>query len=284
MNAPIFQPTKDFQFSFIENSKHWNMYYHHYHDGYEIYFQTAGTREIFFAHQSYLLRPGTVCIITPHILHSTKNAGEDQCYSRHLLNFKTEIFREFLTESEINAFFNEFSSCIFQLDAEQCAVLSGYLENIHTYWDMRWSGIPRGTKLAYMEAYRIMDYLLRLIQNSDNISTLSDVPVISDSEIYKVIQYIEEHYAENIELRDMLSLAHMSRPTFYRAFKQITGDSFGHYLNRFRAVKAHALILQSSLPLTEIALKTGFPSTAHMTRIFREIHGVSPSEFRRGLK
>ena len=176
MNTPIFQPTKDFQFSFIENSKHWNMYYHHYHDGYEIYFQTAGTREIFFAHQSCLLRPGTVCIITPHILHSTKNAGEDQFYSRHLLNFKTDIFREFLTENEINGFFNEFSSCIFRLDAEQCAVLSGYLENIHTYWDMRWSGVARGTKLAYMEVYRIMDYLLRLIQNSDNISTLSDVP------------------------------------------------------------------------------------------------------------
>lgn len=142
------------------------------------------------------------------------------------------------------------------------------------------NNVPRSAKLAYMEVYRIMDYLLRLIQSSKGVSRLTNASVISDSKIYKVLYYIERHYAEEVRLDEMIRLAHMSKSSFYRSFKQITGDSFNHYLNKFRTVKAHALIMQDKLPLQKIAEKTGVSSTAHMTRIFREIYGASPSEYR----
>ena len=101
------------------------------------------------------------------------------------------------------------------------------------------------------------------------------------SAIYDVLLYLDLHYKENIDIADMMKLAHMSRSSFFRSFKDVTGDSFSHYLNRLRAAKAHELLSQTKLPLHEIAENTGFSSTAHITRIFREIHRVSPSEYRR---
>lgn len=281
MNFPLFQSTKELQYSYAEKSSLWNMNYQHYHDGYEIYLQIEGERQIFFNGKSYLLQPGTLFIITPHILHATKNIDDNILCSRYILNFSPKIFKGLLNESELNELTEEMRTCIFQLNDEQVNMFIEHMNHICDYWALHLQGKKRGKKLAYMETCRIMDHLIRLIQNIDNIHGVPDVPIVSEPEIYRVLHHIDHHYHEDLNIDEILKISHMSKANFYRIFKKVTGDSFNHYLNCFRAVKAHALITQSKLSLQEIANKTGFSSTAHMTRIFKELHGVSPSEYRR---
>ena len=168
-----------------------------------------------------------------------------------------------------------------QLDEEQINTVISHIKNLDGYWAMHHKGISRSQKLAYIEVYRLLDSIVQMVHKTPEMLSLTNVSKISDSPIYDVLSYVDFHYRENIDITDMIKLAHMSRSSFFRSFKDITGDSFSHYLNRLRAVKAHELLSQTNLPLYEIAENTGFSSTAHMTRIFREIHGVSPSEYRR---
>lgn len=281
MNQPIFQSTKDFEFSYIENRAQWNMNRPHYHDGFEIYIQTDGVRDIFLGSKQYVLKPNTLCLITPHILHSTKTVSDT--FSRHLINFSPKIFASFLTENEADAFFDELYPFILPLKGEQTSMIMQHITNIADYWQMHNDGIARGKKLAYIEVYRMLDHIVRIIKAYPEALSHVDTSTVLDTPIYNVLCHIEQHYNEQISLEDMIALSHMSKSGFYRAFKKITGTSFQHYLNNYRAVKVHKFIADKKIPLKKIAERTGFSSTAHMTRIFREIHGISPSEYRRTM-
>lgn len=281
MKTPVFQAIKkDFAYSYIKNVTGLGMTRPHYHDGYEIYLQTEGTRQIFFQHDKYLLKPGTLCMVFPHIFHAIQSTDKDEPYSRCIVNFSSKIFNSFLRKSEIDSIFNELSSCIIQLDKAQINTVVDHIENIDKYWSMHHKGVSRSRKLTYIEVYRLLDSIVQMVHNSPEMLNWANVSKISDSEIYDVLLYIDSNYMENISAEDMMKLAHMSRSSFYRSFKDITGDSFSHYLNRLRAVRAHELLSQTDLPLYKIAENTGFSSTAHMTRIFKEIHGISPSKYR----
>lgn len=281
MKTPVFQPIKDLDYGFIENAQGSGMSRPHYHDGYEIYLQTDGVREIFFQHDKYLLTPGTLCIIYPHIFHATHAYKTDEPYSRYIVNFSDRIFNSFLRQAEINGIFSELSSCIMKLDEDQVKTVISHIENINNYWDMQLKGHGRCKKLAYIEVYRLLDSIVQMTYKDPELLNGLNAKKISDSEIYYVLLYIDQHYREDITAGEMMKLAHMSKSSFYRDFGRITGDSFGHYLNRLRAAKAHELLSQTDMPLYRIAENTGFSSTAHMTRIFKDIHGISPSEYRK---
>jgi len=281
MKTPVFQPIKDFDYGFCENATGRGMIRPHYHNNYEIYLQTDGTREIFFQHDKYLLKPGTLCMIYPHIFHAIQSTDADKPYSRYIVSFSGKIFNSFLRKAEVDSIFNKLSSCIMQLDREQIDTVINHIKTMDKYWAMYLKGVSRSKKLAYIEVYRLLDSIIEMTHKKPEMLNWANVSKISDSEIYNVLLYIDLHYKEDIEVKDMLKLAHMSKSSFYRSFKDITGDSFSHYLNHLRAAKAHELLSQTNLPLYKIAENTGFSSTAHMTRIFREIHGISPSEYRR---
>ena len=73
-----------------------------------------------------------------------------------------------------------------------------------------------------------------------------------------------------------LSVSH-----FARAFRQSTGTSPHRWLLGLRLEKAKAMLLESSLPLTEVALACGFASQSHLTRVFARRVGASPGTWRR---
>ena len=74
-----------------------------------------------------------------------------------------------------------------------------------------------------------------------------------------------------------------SRVHFIRMFKAATGQSPHNYLLNMRVERVRELLSKPALSLTDIALECGFSSHSHMTRVFRQFFGVTPSEYRRAL-
>jgi AraC-like DNA-binding protein len=69
-----------------------------------------------------------------------------------------------------------------------------------------------------------------------------------------------------------------------KAINQGLNTSFNHYINGLRVNHAQTLIQSTSLPLLTIALDSGFNSKATFNRVFKDICGVTPSQFKKGLK
>ncbi len=96
-------------------------------------------------------------------------------------------------------------------------------------------------------------------------------------------EYIAAHYTEPLSLAVVSKAVHTS--TFYlcKMFKHATGINFTQYLSRVRVEKAGHLLLNPNLRISEVAFEVGFQSLTHFNRVFKKIHGQSPTAYRAKL-
>ena len=95
-----------------------------------------------------------------------------------------------------------------------------------------------------------------------------------------IIDYITQNYNENIKLKDLASLAHMTTNSFCRFFKENTGSSAFSFLREYRINKACQLLINTDQKISQICYSTGFNSVSTFNRIFKIVKGLSASEFR----
>ena len=95
-----------------------------------------------------------------------------------------------------------------------------------------------------------------------------------------VTSYIEEHFAEDITLEQVASLAGFSKYHFSRLFRQYTDSSFYKYLNQKRIDYAKTLLADPSQTVIEVALQSGFSSLSAFLRMFKQLNNCTPTEFR----
>jgi AraC family transcriptional regulator len=119
-------------------------------------------------------------------------------------------------------------------------------------------------------------------------SSLKDVHIghggMAPHKLRKALGLIDRHLAEEEEGRVALQVvAHevgMSYFHFSRAFKQSMGMSPTSYIAERRINRAKELLRDTELPLSEIALRSGFSSQSHFTTSFRRVTGATPGAFR----
>ena len=98
------------------------------------------------------------------------------------------------------------------------------------------------------------------------------------------VDYMEEHYHENISAGEMADRTGISREYFSRCFKKYTGTTFCEYLNNLRLSSAFRSLVSSKNSILDIAMESGFPDQRAFVRCFRIRYNCSPSEYRKQLK
>jgi AraC family transcriptional regulator len=96
----------------------------------------------------------------------------------------------------------------------------------------------------------------------------------------RVIEFIEEHLAEDISLAMLAQLVDLSLYHFARVFKQSFGVPPHHYHMARRIDRATNLLQSSALPVTQIGIQIGFRESSSFTRAYRKFTGVTPSAYR----
>jgi AraC family transcriptional regulator len=119
-------------------------------------------------------------------------------------------------------------------------------------------------------------------------SSLQDVQIgnggMAPHKLRKAVGMIDEHLAEEEEgrvaLRDVAKEVGMSYFHFSRAFKQSMGMTPTNYIAERRIESAKKMLQETELPISEIALRSGFSSQSHFTTSFRRVAGATPRAFR----
>jgi AraC family transcriptional regulator len=97
----------------------------------------------------------------------------------------------------------------------------------------------------------------------------------------RVREYIEINLAQPIKVSDLSALVYRTEAHFSRAFKRSFGHTPHAYVLRRRIEVASQLMIESSTPLSQIALKCGFNDQAHLCKQFRKHTGATPAAWRR---
>ena len=103
---------------------------------------------------------------------------------------------------------------------------------------------------------------------------------LSSRVLSQVLQFIGDNLDTNLSLQSLADLSRLDPFLFLRRFKQSVGLAPHQYILHQRIERAKALLGDSELPITEIALRVGFASQSHFATAFRRIAKVSPRAYR----
>lgn len=98
--------------------------------------------------------------------------------------------------------------------------------------------------------------------------------------ILKAINYIKEHYKENISLEQVAQYLELTPEYLSTLFNREVGINFTTFLKRFRISQAKRLLRGSDMKIYEIALETGYRDPKYFNRVFKEETGFSPGDYR----
>jgi AraC family transcriptional regulator len=90
-----------------------------------------------------------------------------------------------------------------------------------------------------------------------------------------------ETLASDLDLQTLADESGYSRRHFVRMFERATGCTPHRYLLKMRVERAQALLKGKSLSLIDVAVECGFSSQSHMSKVFRQLLGVTPGDYRR---
>ncbi len=153
------------------------------------------------------------------------------------------------------------------------------------------SSIETGTARVGMEAARCLEMLLdgqtptptdRLLPPmgvEERAST--DIVAIDDPELAAVLRFIRERACDGISVEDALSVASINRRLLERRFKAQLGCSPLDQINRVRMKRAHELLTNTTLPMKQVAQKSGFTYLQTFYRAFTHHFQQSPGTVRK---
>ena len=96
----------------------------------------------------------------------------------------------------------------------------------------------------------------------------------------RVNEYIDAHLDSALDIPELAQTLKMSESHFARCFRNSSGFTPHNYVMRRRLRRAEELLVQTELPLIDIALATGFADQSHFSRRFHELTGLGPRAFR----
>ncbi|WP_266168535.1 helix-turn-helix transcriptional regulator [Dyella subtropica] len=101
---------------------------------------------------------------------------------------------------------------------------------------------------------------------------------LSAVQVQRVVDFIEANLDASLSLGQLAGVAGVSRSYLQREFKARKGASIHQYVVSRRVEKARVLLLNRSLPASEVALAAGFSHQSHMARWMRRLLGVTPGD------
>lgn len=96
--------------------------------------------------------------------------------------------------------------------------------------------------------------------------------------------YIDKYYMQNLNIDKMAEIIGYSNSYFSRLFKKTEGVGFSIYLQKVRIEKSKELILNKDKSLYDISEEVGFDNYSYYSKIFKDIEGISPREYKKLLR
>lgn len=142
------------------------------------------------------------------------------------------------------------------------------------YWSCRGRSYFMEIIIALERMYGLIGYGLTH-QKSDS------APIIKNPKLRDAVLYIEGHYGDSITLSDISANAGINHTTLTALMKEELGCTAIEYLVQYRITIAKKQLAFTDVPIKNIANMIGFKTVQHFNRIFKEITGSTPAEFRK---
>ena len=248
----------------------------HFHEEYELIYIVRGNGVRLVGDNISNFQSGELVLVGPKIPHLWRTTENISVVDRIIIKFdeqpngidlfslpEFESIRKLLLKASTGVSFNK----------EACQQVHDYMLAIaEEDGELKWINLL---------------HVLKILSESKDMESLSNPYMeisphnLEEKRLSKVINYISEYYNQNISLEKMTDLAFMTTQSFCRYFKKRTNKTFIQFLNEYRIGKACVMLIENELTISEIWCELGFNTSTNFNRIFKNMYGCTPMEYRK---
>lgn len=251
----------------------------HFHPEYELHQIVRTGGKAFIGDKALNFRPGSLFLIgpsTPHNFISDMRGAVGAPQRDLILHFRKEwIDASANIMTELRQLRPVFDEAVFGVE------YGG--ETQRTVYELL-NRIDAQPPLEQLISFiRIIDQLMRCNRKTVLGSSryFIDMRTASLRRFNTVVDYIHEHIEEDVSMEAAAECVGMSYKMFSRWFIECTGIGFRRYVVKTRINKSCEYLFSTSQSIQEICFLVGFNNASNYNRLFRQVLGVTPSEFRR---
>ncbi len=148
--------------------------------------------------------------------------------------------------------------------------------NQKAYEELNEKDYLKGVLLAYTRT-EIREILMKY---GDKICDRKKKEGISNYTINRTLEYIRTHYQEGISLEKTAEVLNITPEYLSMLFKREMGMNFSVFLKEFRISHAKRLLKATDMKIYEVAQECGYSNSNYFTKVFKEVTGISPAEYR----
>ncbi|WP_229750488.1 helix-turn-helix domain-containing protein [Paenibacillus nasutitermitis] len=263
---------------YVKRKGHFSMTANHFHPHYEVYYLCEGERMYFVKDRSYRVKAGDLVFIGRQVLHKTSDTGIPD-HERIVISLRHEwLERAYPGETALltEPFTRECP--VVSLPARQFPELKRIISGIMK--EMREQEAGYAVRLRHAMVELLLMAARAPGRNDEGPAVTGEEDSPMHVRMIKVVQYLNDHYAEPLSLTGVAQQFDISSYYLSRIFKSATGFAFTEYMNLLRLKEAQRLLRESGLQITEIALRTGFDNFSHFGKAFKKMAGLPPRAYR----
>ncbi|MBC3796127.1 AraC family transcriptional regulator [Acetobacterium tundrae] len=237
----------------------------HFHEYYVIGFVEGGSRHLWCKNREYDVATGDLLLFNPRDNHFCAPInGEILDY--RAINIKPEIMSKVVKEitgKDYTPYFTQNVVC--QSD------ITLFVRDFYN------AIIRRAPKL---EKEEVLFFLLEQVLQ-EYAAPFEGIDISEPNQQIKMLcTYMENHFAENITLDDLLEMTNFGKSYLLRSFTKQVGVSPYRYLQTVRLDRVKNLLEQGIAPI-DAAYMAGFSDQSHFTNFFKEFIGLTPKQYQR---
>jgi AraC-like DNA-binding protein len=259
--TPFYENLKDELRVFYTEELHFPT---HLHSQIELLYVESGTTMVTIHKQSRCLNRGDFAVVFPNTIHSYDAIeGEEPCrlvIAICSLELTGDFFKKLTSYSPTNPFITN--------------------DRLHQNVSLAMLELEKECREGRnLNACRAL--VLLILSRSLPLIELSKNRDIENYDLtYHIVSYIAEHFGEPLTLSELAKHLNVSKFYLSRAFSTKLNTNFNRYINYIRTNYALTLIQSTNYTLTRISTDSGFESQRTFNRAFKEIYGLTPSEYR----
>lgn len=252
----------------------------HWHEELEAAVVTEGEAIVAVDSQRYRLRAGEGFFINSGVLHGCWNFGSDAC------RFHSMCFHPRLVGGSVDSvYWTNYLRPLLENDS-----VKGIILKQDTEWHRDILQLIESVWRKFVEEepgyeFAVRDLLSQVIfQIVNHVGRTVSQPSIkalrNGARIKQMLQYIHDHYSEEIDLEQIAGSASVSESECLRCFRSMISTTPVRYLKSYRLQRAAELLKNTEEKVVDIGVQCGFQDMSYFAKSFRRGYGCSPSEFR----
>lgn len=255
----------------------------HCHNFLQIALCLEGRGKYVFSRKEYEVSKGDVFIVNSFESHYAESKLPET------IKFLFIIFLPDLIVSPNGTLFDfEYLSPFWYNHEDFCNKIDGSIDiarsiardiaEIKKHWDVKYVGYKH---LINAGLRKILGLLIRHYEALDPVKAADRAN--RHIKIQRAMDYIDQRYAENLSLKEVSGIIHMSESRFRHLFKEITNIGFKDYINLVRLNAAKKLLVDTDINISDIASNVGYSNISQFYKIFDKYISMTPAVYRKSF-